>query len=72
MQGEANSPFKKHASVEVLAGVNTPLAQSSAEAMKQPQSPTPQLDQQQEQTLARAQAQPQPQAQAQEPTQPRM
>lgn len=61
VQGEPNSPFKKHASVEVLAGINTPLEQSSAEAMKQPQSQTPQLDQQQQQTQARAQAQEQAQ-----------
>jgi peptidoglycan hydrolase-like protein with peptidoglycan-binding domain len=55
IQGEANSPFKKHASVDVLAGINTPLEQSSADVMK-PQNPMPELSQQAEQTQARAQS----------------
>jgi peptidoglycan hydrolase-like protein with peptidoglycan-binding domain len=66
VQGEANSPFKKHASVEVLAGINTPLEQSSAAALSQHQNPAPELAHQQQQTQARAQAQ------AQEQAQPRM
>jgi hypothetical protein len=60
IQGEANSPFKKHASVDVLAGINTPLEQSSAEAMMPSQNPTPELAHQQQQTQARAQAQASP------------
>jgi peptidoglycan hydrolase-like protein with peptidoglycan-binding domain len=57
IQGEANSPFKKHASVDVLAGINTPLEQSSADAITQVQASAPELAHQQQQTQARAQAQ---------------
>jgi hypothetical protein len=62
VEGDANSPFKKHASVEVLAGINTPLEQSSVAAMKQPVA-MPEIPQSQSQT----QSQDQTQAQAQQP-----
>lgn len=62
VQGDANSPFKKHASVEVLAGINTPLEQSSVAAMKQPAA-APEIPQSQQP----AQANVQTQEQAQQP-----
>ena len=62
VEGDANSPFKKHASVEVLAGINTPLEQSSVAAMTKPVA-MPEIPQSQSQT----QAQDQTQAQVQQP-----
>jgi putative chitinase len=60
VQGDANSPFKKHASVDVLAGINTPLEQSSAAAMKQP-APAPEVAPNQQQTQTNVQTQEQTQ-----------
>jgi peptidoglycan hydrolase-like protein with peptidoglycan-binding domain len=60
VQGDANSPFKKHASVDVLAGINTPLEQSSAAAMKQ-SAPAPEVAPNQQQTQTNVQTQEQTQ-----------
>jgi hypothetical protein len=60
VQGEVNSPFKKHASVEVLAGIHTPLEQSSANAMTKP-GVTPDVAPPAQQPQAHAQAQEQAQ-----------
>jgi peptidoglycan hydrolase-like protein with peptidoglycan-binding domain len=55
VQGDLNSPFKQHAQVDVMQAIQTPLAQSSAQAMNSPQAvaqPAPQQAQQLSQQAA--------------------
>lgn len=69
MQGDASSPFKQHAEVDVVKAAQTPLAQSSAEAMQQHgrQAEVAQQSQQQSQAQQHAETQSQAQVQQQSP-----
>lgn len=59
MQGDTNSPFKQHAEVDVVQAAQTPLAQSSADAMQQQgkQAEVAQQSQQQSQAQQHAETQ---------------